>query len=64
MGLAAYGSDTKLRFHLFPGDSAWVEQTWGGRAYVQRDGNTTVVELASGRVVEQRSGTTPMVLLP
>ena len=64
MGLAAYGGDTKLRFHLFAGESAWVEQTWGGRAYVQRDGNTTVVELASGRVVEQRSGTTPMVLLP
>jgi hypothetical protein len=64
MGLAAYGGDTNLRFHLFAGDSAWVEQTWGGRAYVQRDGNTTVVELATGRVVEQRSGATPMVLVP
>jgi hypothetical protein len=64
MGLAAYGSDTKLRFHLFTGESAWVEQTWRGRVYVQRDGNTTVVELATGRVVEQRFGATPMVLLP
>jgi len=64
MGLAAYGSDLKLRFRLFAGDSAWVEQTWGGRAYVQRDGKTTVVELATGRVVEERAGPTPMVLLP
>jgi hypothetical protein len=64
MGLAAYGSDTNLRFHLFAGDSAWVDQTWNGRAYVQRGGNTTVVELATGRVVEQRVGMTPMVLLP
>ena len=64
MGLAAYGSDMKQRFQLFACDSAWVEQTWGGRAYVQRDGKTTVVELATGRVVEQRAGATPMVLLP
>ena len=64
MGLAAYESDMKQRFHLFAGDSAWVEQTWGGRAYVQRDGKTTVVELATGRVVEERAGATPMVLLP
>lgn len=64
MGLAAYGSDLAQRFHLFAGDSAWVQQTWDGRAYVERGGNTTVVELATGRVVEQRSGPTPMVLVP
>jgi hypothetical protein len=64
MGLAAYGSDTTLRFHLFAGDSAWVDQVWDGRAYVQLNGKTTVVELATGRVVEQRTGTTPMLLLP
>ncbi|HEY8774830.1 MAG TPA: hypothetical protein VIM05_09695 [Gaiellaceae bacterium] len=64
MGLAAYGPDTKLRFHLFEGGSAWVQQTWGGRAYILVDGKTTVVELATGRVVEQRAGTTPWLLLP
>ena len=64
MGLAAYGPDAKLRFHLFEGSSAWVQQTWGGRAYILVDGKTTVVELATGRIVEQRAGTTPWLLLP
>jgi hypothetical protein len=64
MGLAAYGSDTKLRFHLFEGGSAWVQQTWNGRAYVLVDGDTNVVELATGRLVERRTGTTPSLLLP
>jgi hypothetical protein len=64
MGLAAYGSDTKLRFHVFEGASAWVQQTWNGRAYVLVDGRTTVVDLATGRIVEQRAGTTPWLLLP
>lgn len=64
MGLVAYGSDTKLRFHVFQGDSAWVQQTWNGRAYVLIDGRTNVVDLATGRIVEQRAGTTPWLLLP
>jgi hypothetical protein len=64
MGLAAYGPDSTLRFHLFEGGSAWVQETWNGRAYVLVDGNTTVVELATGRIVEQRAGTTPWLLLP
>jgi hypothetical protein len=64
MGLAAYGSDTKLRFHVFEGASAWVQQTWNGRAYVLVDGRTNVVDLATGRVVERRAGTTPWLLLP
>jgi hypothetical protein len=64
MGLAAYGSDRKLRFHLFAGGSAWVQQTWHGRAYVGVDGKTAVVELATGRVVEQRAGEAPLLLLP
>ena len=64
MGLAAYGSDTKLRFHAFEGGSAWVQETWNGRAYVLVDGRTNVVDLATGRIVEQRAGTTPWLLLP
>ncbi|MDX6488655.1 MAG: hypothetical protein QOK13_1270 [Gaiellaceae bacterium] len=64
MGLAAYDSDSKLRFHLFEGGSAWVQQTWNGRAYVLVDGRTNVVDLANGRIVEQRAGTTPWLLLP
>lgn len=62
MGLAAYGTDTTLRYHLFQGDSAWVQQTWNGRAYVVVDGKTSVVELATGRVLEQRPNTTPWLL--
>jgi hypothetical protein len=64
MGLAAYGADTELRFHLFAGGSAWVQQTWNGRAYVDLDGKTNVVELATGRVVEERAGENPLLLLP
>jgi hypothetical protein len=64
MGLAAYGSDTKLRFHLFAGGSAWVQQVWRGRGYVVVDGKTNVIELATGRVVEQRASETPSLLLP
>jgi hypothetical protein len=64
MGLAAYGTDTKLRFHLFAGGSAWVQQVWRGRGYVVVDGKTNVIELATGRVVEQRASETPSLLLP
>jgi hypothetical protein len=64
MGLAAYGSDSKLRFQVFEGASAWVQETWNGRAYVLVDGRTNVVDLATGRIVEQRAGTTPWLLLP
>ena len=64
MGLAAYGADTKLRFHLFAGGSAWVQQIWKGRGYVVVDGKTNVIELATGRVVEQRASETPSLLLP
>ena len=64
MGLAAYGSDAKLRFHLFAGGSAWVQQVWRGRGYIVVDGKTNVIELATGRVVEQRASETPSLLLP
>ena len=64
MGLAAYGADTAMRFHLFAGSPAWIHAVWGGRAYVQGLGPaTSVVELATGRVVEQRTGELPMPLL-
>lgn len=64
MGLAAYGGDTRLRFRLFQGSPAWMQQVWRGRGYVVVDGNTSVVELATGRVIEQRPGMPPMLLLP
>jgi hypothetical protein len=64
MGLAAYGADTGKRFHLFAGSAAWIHAVWGGRAYVRGlGGATSVVELATGRVVEQRKGELPMPLL-
>jgi hypothetical protein len=64
MGLAAYGADTKLRFRLFAGGSAWVQQVWKGRGYVLVDGKTNVIELATGRVLEQRERAIPSLLQP
>jgi hypothetical protein len=64
MGLAAYGSDMQPRFRLFPGEPTWIQQAWNGRAYVLRNDKTTVVDLATGRVVEQRDAPAPYLLLP
>jgi hypothetical protein len=66
MGLAAYGADRSLRFRLFSGASAWVLATVAGRAYVQTAGAdmaVSVVDLASGKVVEERRGPVPTPLL-
>jgi DNA-binding beta-propeller fold protein YncE len=59
MGLAAYGADRSLRFRLFQGASSWVVRALGGRAYVESGiGQETiaVVDLGSGKVLEQRPG--------
>ena len=66
MGLAAYGADRSLRFRLFPGVSAWVVATVAGHAYVQAAGADTtvsVVDLATGKVVEERRGPVPTPIL-
>ena len=68
MGLAAYGSDRSLRFRLFGGHAVWVSTALAGRAYVslQTSSGTSpveVVDLASGKVVEERPSPVPTPLL-
>jgi hypothetical protein len=67
IGLVAYGTDRSRRFQLFPGAQAWVDVVLGGRAYVDEGvPNVTriaVVDLASGKVVAERSGRLPLPLL-
>jgi hypothetical protein len=66
MGLAAYGPDRSLRFRLFPGASSWVVAALAGRAYVEGpagDSSVSVVDLSSGKVVEERRGPVPTPLL-
>jgi hypothetical protein len=67
IGLVAYGADRSRRFRLFPGAQAWVDFVLGGRAYVDEGvPNATrigVVDLASGKVVAERSGRLPLPLL-
>jgi hypothetical protein len=67
IGLVAYGTDRSRRFRLFPGAQAWVDFVLGGRAYVDEGvpnvTRTAVVDLASGKVVGERSGPSPLPLL-
>lgn len=66
MGLAAYGPDRSLQFRLFPGVSSWVVAALAGRAYVEGaggDSSVSVVDLSSGKVVEERRGPVPTPLL-
>ena len=68
MGLAAYGADRSLRFRLLPGRPVWVEAALAGRAYVSitTESNTSpveVVDLASGKVVGERTSPVPTPLL-
>ena len=68
MGLAAYGADRKLRFHVFAGQSAGVMATLAGRAYVMLTPDSTsatvaIVDLAAGKVVGERATDLPTLLL-
>jgi len=57
MGIAAYGFDGEERFQLFDGESAWVAQVYGGRAYVGisgQDERLRIVDLSAGSVVGER----------
>jgi hypothetical protein len=68
MGVAAYGADRSLRFRLFGGRAAWVAAALAGRAYVniQTSSGTSpveVVDLASGKIVEERRSPVPTPLL-
>jgi hypothetical protein len=68
MGLAAYGPDRSLRFRLLPGRSLWVQAALAGRAYVSivtssNASTVEVVDLATGRVVDERTSPVPIPLL-
>lgn len=69
IGLAAYALDGVERFRLLAGREAWVQEVYGGRAYVgvtRADGRQEalrVVELASGRVVGRHHGPLPWLVL-
>jgi len=57
MGIAAYGFDGEERFQLFDGESAWMAQVYGGRAYVGisgQDERLRIVDLSAGSVVGER----------
>ena len=68
-GLSAYGVDGRRRFRLFDGRRAWVDQIYGGRAYVgifRADGRPEplrVVDLSAGRAIGERAAPLPRLLL-
>jgi hypothetical protein len=68
IGLVGYGFDGRTRFALFEGLETWVGEIYAGRAYVsvrRRDGGLEplrIVEVASGRVVGERSLPLPRLL--
>jgi hypothetical protein len=68
IGLAAFTPDGEERFRLFQGESAWVVQVYGGRAYVDapRGGAATqplrVVDLRQGRLVGARPKPLPWLV--
>lgn len=54
IGVVAYGFDGERRFQLFDGESAWLAEVYGGRAYVGilgQEGPLRIVDLATGRAV-------------
>jgi hypothetical protein len=65
IGVAAYGFDGESRFQLFDGESAWVAQVYGGRAYVGISGQQAslqIVDLTAGRVVGERPPSLPWLV--
>ena len=65
IGLHAYDLEGAERFHLFDGEYAWVDQVYGGRAYVGSASvnELRVVDLATGSVVASRQKALPWLLL-
>ena len=65
IGLVDYGPDGSQRFTLLAGESVFVYQVFRGRAFVYGlDGNTAqVIDLGTGKVVGQRNGPLPWLLL-
>jgi hypothetical protein len=67
MGLVAYSPSGQKRFALFPDREPWVSTVLDGRAYVGFGGGPgqtlSIVELATGRIVGERNGIMPALLL-
>jgi hypothetical protein len=68
MGIAAYGPDRTMRFHLFAGRSAGLMTALAGRAYVALNSNSglsgvEVIDLESGKVVAERTSDLPVPIL-
>ena len=68
-GLSAYGLDGRQRFRLFSGRRAWVDQTYGSRAYVgvfRPNGQPEalhVVDLSTGRAAGELAQPLPRLLV-
>ncbi len=65
IGLVGYGADGARRFHLYGDDPVYV-QVAGNRAFAGVIGpkrSYAVVDVASGRVVEERDGSQPVLLI-
>jgi hypothetical protein len=70
-GIAAYGTDGKLRWRVDAGRRAWIVAAYGGRALVQQANDVNapphpleLVDLGSGEVLGTRAATTyPWLLL-
>ncbi len=65
IGLRAYGFDGGKRFQVLDGQPAWLGLAYGGRAYVGVSGQDplTILDLAAGDVVGERTQTLPTLLL-
>ena len=63
VGLVGYGPDGGRRFHLW-GDAAVYVQQAGDRAFAAVNGTkrSYVVDVATGRVLDEREGSQPLLL--
>jgi hypothetical protein len=64
-GVAAYGFGGERRFQLLDGESVWLAQVYGGRAYFGSSGQGVplqIVDLAAGQVVGQRRSALPWLV--
>lgn len=53
-GLVVYGADGRERLRLYAGKRVWIVHATARRAFVRVEGRIDVIDLPSGRVVEQR----------
>jgi hypothetical protein len=58
MGVAAYRPNGSQRFHILAGAPAWIEQSWGGRAFVavRVYTNVRLIDTTTGLTLAKRNG--------